>query len=85
MKYIILEVGDTELPFIFPEVVQHKDMADTFNHKVVSAGFLQLDSRGKLECVGKSEGLSIFSRPKDVEIIKLELEPFAFVLNQRGL
>jgi hypothetical protein len=84
LKYIMLKVGRENLPIIFPEVIQHTDIAKVFNHPVTSAGFLQLNHRGKLETVGESVGLKIKARPFDVEVINLELEPFEFVLKQRG-
>lgn len=84
MKYIVLAVGQNELPFLFPEVVQHKDIAAIFKHKVVSAGFIQHNERGKLETIGRSEGLKILSRPSDVELVNWELEPFEFVIKERG-
>ena len=76
MKYIILQVGETELPFIFPELVQHKDIASIFKHPIISAGFFEHNERGALSCFGESVGLNIKSRPKDIELIRLELEPY---------
>lgn len=90
MKYIVLEVtrkgatGDTvwELPFIFPEMVVHKDIADRLIHmfgmcydrsaRVVSAGFCSSTGVGmELETYGESESLGVKSRPeKDVQLIR---------------
>ena len=84
MKYIMVKVGENDLPIIFPEIIQHKDIAAVFKHKVVSAGFLQLNHGGKLETVGESVGLNIKMRPIDIEVINWELEPFEFVIKGRG-
>jgi len=84
LKYIMLKVGENDLPIIFPEVIRHLDVAKAFSHEVVSAGFLQLNNKGKLETVGESVGLDIKTRPIDIEVIKWELEPFEFVIKERG-
>jgi len=77
MKYMIIEVGESEYPLLFSEDLFHVDFANLFKNRIVSAGFVTGGKDGKLECYGMSDGLQIWSRPmRDSEIINLELTPY---------
>lgn len=87
MKYIVMQVkskkvGTLEIPFLFPEIVVHSDMAKAAAHLLrgqfqdgvivpISAGFFcspDLD----IVCHGKSESLNLESRPKvDSQLIMM--------------
>lgn len=74
MKYIIIQVGEQELPILFAECINHVDIASAFTNKVISAGFVDSGKKAVLRASGKSEGLKILSRPQDTEIINNNLE-----------
>jgi len=79
MKYIVLKIKidsgiiEQELPFMFPDMINHDDFADSmkhellFNHEidseVVSAGFCNFFGSNP-SCFGESETLKIGSRTK---------------------
>jgi hypothetical protein len=72
-KYIIVDQQGTELPVIFPHLINHSDMRHA--GKVVSAGFCQIfasdaDKKVSVAVGGKSDSLKINSRPEDKEIIE---------------
>jgi len=70
MKYIIME---HEIPIIFPEFLNHADVA-RYQGAVVSAGFCCINLKeGKVSAWGKSVSLEIESRKQDAEIITEEL------------
>lgn len=86
MKYIVMGVLtksglDCEIPFVFPDLVVHLNMAtvckvlleDQFKGadvRVISAGFINsIDVTS--ECYGKSESLGVTSRPEDTRLIKM--------------
>lgn len=74
-----------EAPIIFPPMLVHRDMADhvkhcifmdkrhTTYHKVVGAGFIDLNA---LRTWGKSESLNVSSRPEDATLIRNWLETY---------
>ena len=68
-KYIML---DDDTPIIFPDYIQHSDMAFALNQikasmKVTSAGFIH---DMKIEDVyGKSTSLGLNSNPNDINFI----------------
>ncbi len=66
MKYIMLEGG----PVIFTEAYTHIEMAA--GRRVLSAGFVRLDSDGKFFTYGESFSLGIKSDPEDSERINRE-------------
>lgn len=85
MKYIVLKIkiGTTiekELPFIFPDMLNHDQFAESviqelrMNHEkdseVVSAGFCNFFN-GDPHCEGRSETLNIDSRPEDNRLISM--------------
>jgi hypothetical protein len=70
MKYVMLKLeGGELLPLIFPEFMQHSDMASSVPATVVSAGRVSLDS-GKIVASGVSTSLSVSSREEDGDIIQ---------------
>lgn len=68
VKYIVVE-NFTESVIIFPETLQHKDVAG--NMKVISAGFCYLpdEYNPKSSTFGKSVSLGIGSREEDSLLI----------------
>ena len=70
-KFVIFQTPDGEQAVIFPsETFFHDEMASHFStFEVVSAGFVSIDSYGKIKCSGKSTSLNIHSRGEDDEII----------------
>jgi hypothetical protein len=69
MKYIMFKTGDMDTPVIFPNHIQHKDMAANLKMKPISAGFFT-EFAGEVVCYGDSMTLDIASRPQDTDIIK---------------
>lgn len=76
MKYVIIDDGGIEVPFIFPCFWNHDDMARVIEGRgnVVSAGFLKRDDLGNLYVTGKSVSLGVVCRPEDLELIIRQLE-----------
>lgn len=73
MKYIVINDGGLEIPIIFPSLLQHKTVAG--EKEVVSAGELSLfaDINGvsvRASVWGKSVGLNVCSRQKDINLIE---------------
>ncbi len=65
---------------IFPEVIQHSEMADSFS-KILGAGFVFLNTNTTttttgthneiyVEVYGESHSLKIVSREEDLELVK---------------
>lgn len=78
MKYVVYQDGDKEHMVTFPRCINHNDMAEALGSlrfggvhwhrrqgKIVSAGVID---GGK--CHGRSEALSINSRPSDTALLK---------------
>lgn len=100
MKYIIFE-GTSEghntvfMPVIFPDEMNHKDVADALAHvrvhpegpfagwwvwpKPVSAGFFQITAIGEVVCHDGSESLQLRARPGDSEIVAAALSVSMYV------
>ncbi len=70
MKYVILRLdrGDL-LPLIYPEFMQHSNMASSISATVVSAGRVYVED-GKIIARGSSSSLGVSSREEDSEIIQ---------------
>ena len=70
MKYVMLklESGDP-LPLIFPEFVQHSQIAQSVPAAVMSAGRVFLED-GRLVARGGSASLGLSSRAQDTEVIE---------------
>ena len=86
-KYVIFEsIDGIEIPVIFSKLIKHSAMAervttDGLDGKVVSAGFIKIDSYlipdrafsntgVSFICFGESESLKMKNRAEDSEIIK---------------
>jgi len=67
-KYIIVTDGGLEFAIIFDKILAHKNIS-AGRTQVVSAGFCSLDSDGVWHTYGKSESLSLDSRPQDAKIL----------------
>lgn len=76
MKYVILDWGGLEIPFIFPCFWNHKDITGAIAGRgaVVSAGFLKRDDSGNLYVTGGSTSLKVVSRPEDLDLVIKQLE-----------
>ncbi len=70
-KFIIFQTPEGEKAVIFPsDDFYHDQMASHFDdYDVVSAGFVQFNENGAVQCFGTSESLGIGSRGEDDEII----------------
>ena len=73
MKYIVLDDGERELPIIFPDDMNHIDIATAITNldeykscRLVAGGFIQV---GPSLCSGSSKTLAINSRPEDQALI----------------
>ncbi len=70
MKYVMLRLDSGDLlPVIFPEFMQHSNMASSVPASVVSAGRVYVED-GKIIARGSSSSLGISSREEDSEIIQ---------------
>ena len=56
-------------PIIFPNSLQHKDVAKALNLTPVSAGFV-MQRFGEVKCYGDSFTLNIKSKEEDTELLK---------------
>lgn len=62
-KYIVAVVDGKELPFVFPNLINHNDMARGLPGLAKSAGFCHITDDGMWEAYGRSESLRLDSRP----------------------
>ena len=70
LKYVMLKLDGGELlPLLFPEFMQHADMARSVPATVVSAGHVHLED-GKIVASGASSSLEVSSRDEDSGIIQ---------------
>ncbi len=70
LKYVMLKLDGGEfLPLLFPEFIQHSDMAQSVPATVVSAGHAYLQD-GKIVAHGASSSLEVASRDEDRAIIQ---------------
>jgi hypothetical protein len=70
LKYVMLKLDGGELlPLLFPEFMQHSDMAQSVPATVLSAGHVYLED-GKIVAYGASSSLEVASRDEDSEIIQ---------------
>jgi hypothetical protein len=78
-KYIMVQMGGFEQPFVFSETMQHKDVAHALTHgeldRVVSAGFCHINVDGRYTCYGESYSLKVSSREKDSSVMNRMLQP----------
>lgn len=61
-KYVILEFGRLQQPFIFSELSSHADVARALGGSVIAGGFCYIDQAGKYACYGESVSLKTQSR-----------------------
>ncbi len=71
MKYIVVDDGMNEVIVVFPELLQHNDVAKGFP-LVVSGGFIDFVF-GKFRCHGKSTSLGLEARREDAVIANRQL------------
>ena len=70
LKYVMLKLdGGEVLPLLFPDFMQHSQMAQSVPATVVSAGRVHL-ADGKIIVRGASSSLDVSSREEDSEIIQ---------------
>ena len=60
-KYIIVNRGGIELPYVFSELDQHADIARAVGGTVVGAGFCFIDE-DRYHCYGESISCKVKSR-----------------------
>lgn len=70
-KYIVFDMGTLDVAVVFPELVEHSRVANSFQGwKPVGAGFFQVGVNPKtnrhfVNCYGKSVTLGLESRGKE--------------------
>ena len=70
MKYVMFRLDGGELlPLMFPEFMQHDQMAQSVPATVVSAGHISLEA-GKMVAHRASSSLDVLSREEDSGIIQ---------------
>lgn len=80
MKYIVYKNGREILHAWSDPEINHKDMADVFERlPIVSAGFIVFKD-GMLQCVGRSDTLSLSSRPRDTMILNASINASTSVI-----
>ena len=73
MKYIIIESNlYGKYPVLFPDFLNHSDVAKKFSGKPVSAGMCQLDD--EIQTFGESITLQLKCDPEDCKLIERMLE-----------
>jgi hypothetical protein len=74
MKYVMLKLDGGELlPLLFPEFMQHAQIAQSVPATVVSAGRISLEA-GKIVAHGASSSLDVVSREEDSSIIQAHFD-----------
>ena len=69
MKYIVVDRDGTEVPVIFPQFLEHKEMAERIGGSVIAAGFVVVTSKKGVRCYGSSTTLMIGARVSDGDLI----------------
>ena len=83
LKYVMLKLDGGEfLPLLFPEFIQHSDMARSVPATVVSAGHVYLKD-GMIVASGASSSLEVASRDEDSEIIQSYLNEQSVIQQER--
>ena len=79
-KYIVIDTSLNEYAIIFPETLNHSDVAFAMTYgdltKVMSAGFVSIgvaNNRPKCSVYGESISLNTKSRPEDYKIVNQAL------------
>jgi hypothetical protein len=80
MKYVMLNIDGMPSPILFPEYVQHADIAKALrsilpNARVESAGFVDSDYAAFIVRETGSESLNLGPGAQDAQTIGLHLEP----------
>lgn len=74
LKYVMFDNGLNEIPLLFPEYVNHGDVANLTGMTPVSAGFVEFQSNPegpiKAICYGQSIGLNLRADENDGDIIE---------------
>lgn len=62
MKYIVfMSPSGLEYPVLFPEFIDHSEIAKSIGDTPISAGFCSVDDRGHISVYGKSQTLNLVS------------------------
>lgn len=69
-KYIVVDNGLLEVIIVFPDILQHRDVAQSFGD-VVSGGFITKED--EFICYGESISLGLKSRREDTDIANQQL------------
>ena len=80
-KYIIIKHDEVEVPVVFASFLTHEYVAG--KSEVKSAGFCELDDRGKWSASGESVSLKLKARPQDAEVLKTFLKKAFFLSTHR--
>ena len=84
LKYVMLKLDGGELlPLLFPEFMQHSDIAQAVPATVVSAGHAYLED-GKIVASGASSSLEVTSRDEDSEIIQSYMNEQSVIQQERS-
>jgi len=73
----MLDQGGLESPIIFPNFMQHVEVASRFSGQVVSAGFVQLyveNGKLRVHAYGESHSLGLKARDRDSGILDRALQ-----------
>lgn len=76
MKYLIVEdFSGQEVPFIFPDNVDHADMRDQLPYaRSIACGTVECDN-GDFVCCGGNAEMGLKARPEDQELIRHAFKP----------
>jgi SLT domain-containing protein len=74
MKYVIVEYYGHEMPFVFPDLPNHSDVARSLGGKVTGAGFCFYNEKdSEWNVYGKSTSTGLASKPEDAELLNRRL------------
>ena len=73
MKYIVVSLNGHAVPIMFPPTVNHIDIAERFDNRVFTAGFVTVqtgkDGEPLVQTYGESVSCKVRSDPADAELI----------------
>lgn len=70
MKYVIVEFDGFKMPFVFPKLPNHSDVARALGGKPIGAGFCYYNEQtSEWEVWGKSTSIGLESKPEDAELM----------------
>lgn len=85
LKYVIYEWGGMELPIVFSSYLSHGDVLFDGGKKAKSAGYCELDAKGRWAVSGQSVTLKLDARPQGAMILNTQMgcgtSPLQFQLN----